>query len=163
MHPRVLSHPTLWDPHGLQAARRLCSWNFSGKNTGVSCRFLLQRILPTQGLNMHLLHWQVDSLPVSHFRDSVQFSFSVVSDSLQSHGLQHPRLPCPSPTPGTYSSSCPSSRWCHQTISSSVVPFSSHLQSFPASGSFPVSQFFTSGGQSIGVSASTTVLPIQEI
>ena len=72
-----------------------------------------------------------------------------------------PRLPCPSPTPGAYSNSCPSSRWCHPTISSSVVPFSSCLQSFPASGSFPIqSQFFTSGGQSIGVSASASVLPM---
>ena len=85
---------------------------------------------------------------------------SVMSDSLQPHGLQHARLPCPSPTPGTYSNSCPSSRWCQPTISSSVVPFSSYLQSFPASGSFPMSQFFTSSGQSIEVSASASVLPI---
>ena len=89
-----------------------------------------------------------------------QFSQSVMSDSLQPHELQHAKLPCPSPTPGVYSNSCPSSRWCHPTISSSVVPFSSCLQSFPASVSFPVSQFFTSGGQSIEVSASTSVLPI---
>ena len=89
---------------------------------------------------------------------SVQFSLSVVSVSLQPHGLQHARLPCPSPTPGAYLNSCPSSQWCHTTISSSVVPFSSHLQSSPASGSFPISQFFTSGGQSIGVSASASVL-----
>ena len=87
-----------------------------------------------------------------------QFSCSVVSDSLWPHGLQHARLPCPSPTPRTYSKSCPSSRWCHPTSSSSVVPFSSSLQSFPASGSVPVSQFFASGGQSIGVSASASVL-----
>ena len=91
---------------------------------------------------------------------SVQFSHSVVSDSLQPHGLQHARLPCPSPTPTAYSNSCPSSRWYHPTISSSVVPISSRLQSFPASGSFPMSQFFTSGGPSIGVSASTSVLPM---
>ena len=91
---------------------------------------------------------------------SVQFSRSVMSDSLQPHGLQHARLPCPSPTPVAYSNSCPSSWWCHSTISSSVVPFSSCLQSFPASGSFPVSQFFTSGGQSIGVSALASVLPM---
>ena len=88
------------------------------------------------------------------------FSRSVVSDSLGSHALQHARLPCPTSTPGAYSDSCPLSQWCHPTISSSVVPFSSHLQSLPASGSFPVSQFFTSGGQSIGVSASATVLPM---
>ena len=90
---------------------------------------------------------------------SVQFSHSVVSDSLRPHGLQHARSPCPSPTPGLYPNSCPLSQWCHPTISSSVIPFSSHLQSFPASGSFPVSQFFTSGGQSIGVSALASVLP----
>jgi len=84
---------------------------------------------------------------------SVQFSCSVVSDFLQPHGLQHARLPCPSPTPGACSNSCPLSQWCHPTISSSVVYFSSCLQSFPASGSFPMSQS-VSGGQSIVVSAS---------
>ena len=89
---------------------------------------------------------------------SVQFSHSVISNSLQPHGLQHARLPCPSPTPRLYSNSCPLSQWCHPTISSSIIPFSSHLQSFPASGSFQMSQLFTSGGQSIGVSASTSVL-----
>ena len=90
---------------------------------------------------------------------SVQFSHSVVSDSLQPHGLQHTRLPCPSPTPRIYSDSYPLSWWCYPTISSSVL-FSSCLQSFPASGSFPMSQLFASGGQSIGVSASTSVLPM---
>ena len=90
----------------------------------------------------------------------VQFSQSVVSDSLQLHELQHVRPPCPSPTPGAYPNSCPLSRWCHPTISSSAVPFSSCPQSFPASGSFQMSQFFTSGGQSTGVSASTSVLPM---
>ena len=88
-----------------------------------------------------------------------QFGPSVMSDSLRPHGLQHTRLPCPSPIPGTYSNSCPLSWWCHPTISSSIVPFSSSLQSFPASGSFPMSQFFTSGGQSIGASALASVLP----
>ena len=90
---------------------------------------------------------------------SVQFSCSVVYNSLWPHGLQHIRPPCPSPTPGAYSNSCPLNRWCHPTISSSVVPFSSSLQSFPASGSFQMSQFFASGAQSIGVSASISVLP----
>ena len=90
---------------------------------------------------------------------SVQFSPSVVSDSLWPHGLQHTRPPCPSPTPRVYANSCPLSRWCHPTISSSVSPFSSCLQSFPVSGSFPMSQLFISGGQSIGVSASASVLP----
>ena len=83
-----------------------------------------------------------------------------MSDSLWPHGLQHTRLPCLSPTPGACSNSCPSSRWCHPTISSSVILFSSCLQSFPASGSFPTSQFFASGGQSIGASASASVLLI---
>ena len=87
-----------------------------------------------------------------------QFSCSVVSDSLRPHGLQHARPPCPSPTPGVYS--CPSSQWCHPAISSSVIPFSSRLQSFPASGSFQMSQLFTSGGQNIGVSTSASVLPM---
>jgi len=91
---------------------------------------------------------------------NLQFSCSVVSNSLRPHGQQHARPPCPSPTPRACSNSCPSSRWCHPTISSSVVPFSSCLQSFPASGSFQISQFFTSGGQSIGVSASASVLPM---
>ena len=91
---------------------------------------------------------------------SVQFSHSVVSDSFWPHRLQHARPPCPSPTSGAYSNSCPLSQWCHPTISSSVVPFSFCLQSFPVSGSFPMSQFFTSGGQSIGVSALASVLPV---
>ena len=96
-----------------------------------------------------------------HSLSSVQFSHSVVSNSLWSHRLQHARLPCPSPTPGAYSNSCPSSQWYHPTFSSSsVVPFSSHIQSFPASGSFPMSQIFVSGDQSIGVSASASVLPM---
>ena len=83
-----------------------------------------------------------------------------MSDSLWPHGLQHARLPCPSPTPGACSNSCPLSQWCHPTISSSAVLFSSCLQSFPASGSFPMSQFFASGGQSIGVTTSASVLPM---
>ena len=88
-------------------------------------------------------------------------SLSVVSDSLRPHGLQHTRLPCPSPSPRACSNSCPRRQWCHPTISSSVIPFSSCLQSFPASGSFsPMSQFFTSSGQSIGASASASALPM---
>ena len=90
----------------------------------------------------------------------VQFSRSVVSNSLWPHGQQHARLPCPSPTPKACSNSCPLSWWCHPTISSSVIPFSSYLQSFQASGSFPMSQLFASGGQSVGVSASTSVLSV---
>ena len=83
-----------------------------------------------------------------------------MSYSLRPHGLQHTRLPCPSQTPGAYSNSWPSSWWCHPTVSSSVVPFSSCLQSFAASGSFPISQFFASGDQSIGISVSASVLPM---
>ena len=89
-----------------------------------------------------------------------QFSHSVVSDSLHPHGLQHARPPCLSVTPRVCSNLCPLSWWCHPTILSSVVPFFSHLQSFPGSGSFQMSQFFTSGGQSIGVSALAWVLPV---
>ena len=85
---------------------------------------------------------------------------SVVSDSLQPHEPQHARFPCPSPTPEVHLNPCPLTQWCHPTISSSAVPFSSHLQSFPATGSFQMNQFFISGGQSIGVSASTSVLPM---
>ena len=104
-----------------------------------------------------LLIWQ----EILHFTlSSVQFSRSVMSDSLRTHELQHTRPPCPSPTPRVYPNPCPSSQWCHPTTSSSVVPFSSCPQTFPASGSFPKSQLFTSGGQNIGVSASTSVLPM---
>ena len=91
---------------------------------------------------------------------SAQFSCSVMPDSLWPHGLQHTRPPSPLPTPEAYSNSCPLSHWCHPTISFSVIPFSSCFQSFPASESFHMSQFFASGGQSIGVSASTSVFPV---
>ena len=94
------------------------------------------------------------------FPTSVQFCHSVVSDSLQPHGLLHSRSPCPSPTPRVYSDSSPLSQWWPPTISSCFIPFSSRLQSFPASGSFQISQFFASGGQSIGASASVSVLPM---
>ena len=102
----------------------------------------------------HRLH----VLLLTGFISLVQFSFSVMSDSLWPHGLQHTRLPCPSPTRGACSNSCPLNRWCHPTISSSVIPFSSCLQSFPASGSFSISQFFASGSQSTGVSALASAL-----
>ena len=92
---------------------------------------------------------------------SVQFSCSVVSDSLRPHEPQYTRPPCSSPTPGVHPNSCPLSWWCHPTISSSVIPFSSFPQSFPASRSFQMSQLFASGGQSIGVSVSTSVLPVK--
>ena len=122
-------------------------------------------IFLTQGLNPWHEHWQVDSLPQSqreakrwgHQFSSVQFSRSVVSDSLWPHELQHARPPCPSPTPRVHPNSCPSSWWCHPTISSSVIPFSCP-QSLPASESFPMSQLLAWGGQSIGVSALASVL-----
>ena len=106
--------------------------------------------------------WQQDTLSeLNHLLMSVQFSCSVVSDSLWPHELKQARPPCPSATPRACSNSCPSGRWFHPNNSSSVVPFSSCLQSFPASGSFQMSRFFTSGGQSIGVSASASVLPMK--
>ena len=118
--------------------------------TWLECRIAMQH--PSQDV---MTKSQIVLWPLT-----VQFSCSAVSDSLWPHGLQHDRSPCPSPTPRVYSNSCPLSWWCHPTISSSVVPFSSRLQSFPASGSFPMSQFFASGDQSIGVSASASVLPM---
>ena len=103
---------------------------------------------------------RVTKTPGDTFVSSVQFRCSVVSESLGPRGLKDARLPCPSPAPGICSNSCPSSQWCHPTISSSVAPFSSCPQSFPRSGSFPTSRLFTSGGQSIGASASASVLPV---
>ena len=106
--------------------------------------------------------WKLNTIYLSIPQNGIfryQFSCSVTSDSWWPHGLQHPRLSCPSPASGACSNPCPSSRWCHPTISSSVIPFSC-LQSFPASESFPMSQFFSSGGRSIGVSASPSVLPM---
>ena len=131
----------------------------TGKNTGVGSHSLLQGIFPTQGWNPDSLPAELPWKPFLGF-SSVQFSCWVMSDSLRPRELQHDRLPCPSPTPGVYSNSCPSNRWCLPAISFSVVPFSSCPQSFPASGSFPMSQLFTSGGQSIGLSASASVLPV---
>ena len=107
-----------------------------------------------KGLTIHLLPIFVN------LYSSIQFNCSVMSDTLQPHEPQHSRLPCPSLTPGVYPNSCPLSQWCHPTISSSVVPVSFCLQSFPASGSFQMSELFTSGGQNIGISASTSVLPM---
>ena len=141
-------------------AQSLSLWHSPGKAAGVGCDFLLQAICLTQGSNLHLLcllRRQVASLPLSHVL--LLFTHSPVSDALWPHGLQHARPPCPSPTSGAYSHSCPLSRWCHPTISSSVFPFSSCPQSLPALQSFPMSQLFTWGGQSIGVSALASVLP----
>ena len=109
-------------------------------------------------LSIHLF-MDISLFPCLQF-SLVQFSHSVVSDSLRPHGLQHTRPPFPSPIPGVYSNSCPLHQWCHPTISASVIPFSFHLQSFPVSGSFQMGQLFASGGQSTGVSASASVLPM---
>ena len=107
---------------------------------------------------MHVLSIKISTICKEAAQGSVQFSCSVVSDSLLSHGLQHARLPCPPPTPRTCSNSCPLNRWCHPTISSSAAPFYSCFQSFHQS--FPMSQLFTSGGQRIGVPASAPFLPM---
>ena len=176
----LLCYLTLCDPmscnmpgssvHGIFQARilewvaisssRISSW--PKDQTHVSCisstsRWILHHWATCEAsLSTHThTHTFLDS-----FLFSLRFSCSVVSDSVWLDGLQHARLPCPSPTPGAYSNSCPLNRWCHPTISSSVSPFSPHLPSFPASGSFPMSYFFASDSQSIGVSASTSALPM---
>ena len=120
--------------------------------------------LNSGGVNLSIVYsWPSIYIVPLHLQrvfSSVQFSHSVVFDSLQPHELQHARPPCPSPTPRVHSNSCPLSRWCHPAISSSVIPFSSCPQSLPASGSFPMSQLFAWGGQSTGVSSLATVLPM---
>ena len=132
----------LWD---LSSPTRDWTWALVGKPLSPNC--WTAREFPTSGI------FQRDLI-------SVQFSYSVMSNSLRPHEPQHARPPCPSPTPRFYSNSYPLSQWCQPTISSSVIPFSSCLQSFPASGSFQMSQLFESGDQSIGVSASASVLPV---
>ena len=109
-----------------------------------------------------ILDWEIPwtEEPGGLLSSSLHFSPSVMFDSMWPHGLQRARSPCPSPTPRTCSNSCPSVQWCHPTVSSSVTPFSSCLQSFPPAGAYPVSRFFASSGQSIGVSASASVFPM---
>ena len=112
---------------------------------------------------MKIYKWTISTEKMLDIKTIIQFSLVKplsLSDSLRPLGLQHARAPCPSSTPRAWSNSCPSSQWCHPTISSFVIPFFTCLQSFPASGSFPGSQFFASGGQSIGVLASASVLPM---
>ena len=116
--------------------------------------------LQSMGLQTVGHDWATTHNTAQNIHSSVQFSHSVVFDSFRPHQPQYTRPPCPSPAPGVYPNSCPSSQWCHPAISSSVVPFSSCPQSLPATGSFPMSQLFTWGGQSIGVSASASVLPM---
>ena len=128
----------------------------------VSIHPLHSQTIPDFSRNkVHIMKRCIGKLCYTNARfSSVQFSRSVMSDSSRRHEPQHARPPCPSATPRIHPNSCALSRWCHPTISSSVVPFSSCPQSFPASGSFQMSQLFTSGGQSIGVSASALVLPV---
>ena len=109
-------------------------------------------------VDVHLISDSIQ--PSDCMCEVIQFNCSVMSNSWCPHGLQHARLPCPSPIPAACSNTCPSSRWCHPTISCSVIPSTSYLQSCLASGSFPMSQFFTSGGQSIVASASASLLPM---
>ena len=159
--------------HGLQPTRLLRPLDFPGKRTGVSCHCLLRYSSLTNynflsrpvlvlmgGFEGHLFPVSVTQPQEDVSGQLAQFSCSVTSDSLRPHGLEHARFPCPSPTLRACSNSCPLSQWCHPTISSPVVNFSSCLQSFPASGSFPMSQFFTSDSQSIETSASASVLPV---
>ena len=141
------SYPTV-EPHGQQPTRLLCPLDSPGKNTGGGCHFLLQR-------------WQLDHV-IKKGAFCVTVSLSVVPGSSQPHGLQHANLPGPSLTPGACSNSCPLSRWCHPTILPSVIPFSSCLQSFPAPGFFPESQFFASSSQRIGDLASILPMNIQD-
>ena len=162
------SCPTLCDPMDCSLPGSSVCGDSPGKNTGIGCHGL-----PSRGSSplknqprvsciarRFCTSWVTKEAPKMGI-SSIQFSRSVVYDSSQPHELQHARPTCPSPTPGAYSNSCLSSRWCHLTISSSVFPFSSHPQSFPASGSFQMSQFFTSGGQSIG-SFSFSISPSNE-
>ena len=155
MYTRVIQH--------LQIIFPFCSLpnirEYMCEKGRVSCSVISESLQP-HGLYPARLLCPWNSLVKNTGMGSVQFSRSVVSASLRPHESQHARPPCPSPTPGVYSNSHPLSRWCHPTISSSVVPFSSCPQSFPASGSFPMSQLFTWGGQSTGVSASASVLPM---
>ena len=152
----------IWNPRSATGNRNILLIDYVGHLTlPFYTRFWSPPLL---NVKMHLgIYPGINSVPPLLCKSaisSVQFSHSVVSNSLWPHEPQHARPPCPSPTPGVYPNSCPSSRWCHPTISSSVVPFSSCPQSFPASGSFQMSQLFASGGQSIGVSASASALPM---
>ena len=160
---------TLWDTMCFSPPGSSVHGDSPGKNTGMGCHALLRGIFPAQGSTpslLPLLHWQVNFSSVSYLgspflRELLLFSCSVMFNSFRLHGLQNSRLPCPSPSLGVYSDSYPLCWWCHSTILSSVVPFSSCLQSFPASGPFPKSWLFASGGQSIDASASASVLPMK--
>ena len=143
-----LSHPNMTTGKTIALTR----WTFDGKVMSLLCNMLSRLIITFLPRSKHLLISWLQS-PSAAIFSSVQFSCSVVSYSLRPHELQHARPPCPAPTSGVHSDSRPSSQWCHPAISSSVVPFSSFPESLPASESFPMSQLFTWGGQSTGVSA----------
>ena len=139
----------------------LTEWSVKKKDVAIWCSLSYNILVKTEVEYQSIPHGKPTSLGSPAL--AVQFSSIQLLSRVQlfaTHGLQHSRLPCPSPTPRNHSNSCPSSQWCHPNISSSVIPFSSCLQSCPASGSFQMSQFFTSGGQSIGVSGSASVLPM---
>ena len=144
-----------WLPIIIIITIQMCNLQFWKEFSETSQHFItmISFIFQLVMKNYYCVHWvdvtweQRNKINVAAFTSVAQLCLT-----LRPHGLQHARPPCPPPTPGVYSNSCPLSQWCHSTISSSVVPFSSHLQSFPASGSFQMSQFFTSGGRSIGVS-----------
>ena len=149
------SHSVVSDslrPHGLQHTRLPCPPTPEACSNSCPLSWWWHTIISSSVIPF--------SSHLQSFPASVQFSHSVMADSLRPRELQHTSPPCPSPTPGVHPNPCPLSRWCHPTISSSIVPFSSCPQSFPASGSFQMSQFFTSGGQNIRVSASASVLPM---
>ena len=160
---------SLW-PRGLSPSRLRSPWDFSREKYCSGLPFFPPGDIPNLGIEPtspvspasagRLFMTEPHGKPTVHIFNSVQFSRSFVSNSLWPHEPQHIRPPCPSPTPGVYPNPCPWSRWCHPAISSSVVPFSSCPQCLPASGSFPMSQLFAWGGQSIGVSASAPVLPM---
>ena len=134
--------------YNVSGSKRLTSWSQSViKSLFKSIKFISMDVYMYKSWMLQM-HWAMHNYSPC-LSGSVQFSCLVMSHSLQPHGLQQAKPPCPSPTPRVYSNSCPLSRWCHPTISSSVIPFSSCPQSFPASGSFPMSQFFASSGQSI--------------
>ena len=135
-------------------------WNFRPVTTSLWINFFTCKMMGVivQGHKKHLRSMLL--VVINGHMENLLFSLSVVSYSLWPHGLQHTRLPYPSPSPGVCSDSCPLSQWCHPTILSSIIPFSSFLQSFSASGSFPMSWLFSSGGQSIGASALASVLPM---
>ena len=125
-----------------------------------SCKWLITSSVQQMKQNQKWIAKLQVRLVLLKYFSSVQISSSVVSNSLRPHESQHTRPPCPLPTPGVYSNSCPSSWWCHPAISSSVIPFSSCPQSLPASGSFPMSQLFSWGGQSIEILASASIVPM---